>query len=94
MDAKWLSGKVRNNLVHFSNLRLDVVGEDISIEDVSNDQLVPYLEKHIGSFKGRGGVVLFLYSVVFSRGISQVSEVSSVSFQNMKVTTHTHNFVD
>lgn len=76
--AQW---KGKKPPVHFFQWRLDVVGEDISLENVQDDQLVPYLEKHIGSFKGRGGVVLFLYSVVFSRGISQVSKIPSVSFQ-------------
>lgn len=49
-----------------------VIGEDIHLDDVGNDELVGHIEIHIDSFKGRGGIVLFLYSVIFTRGINQV----------------------
>jgi hypothetical protein len=49
------------------------VGEDIDLTEVSGEELDSFLGKNIESFKGNGGVVLFLYSVILTRGIDRVS---------------------
>eukprot|EP01126_Amoeba_proteus_P066400 TRINITY_DN9600_c0_g1_i3.p1 TRINITY_DN9600_c0_g1~~TRINITY_DN9600_c0_g1_i3.p1 ORF type:complete len:224 (-),score=34.83 TRINITY_DN9600_c0_g1_i3:1216-1887(-) len=50
-----------------------VVGEDLEFLDIPTEEIFLFLERDILIFKSRGGAVLFLYSVVFTRGIDQVS---------------------
>ena len=49
------------------------VGKGVRLEDISAENLPQQLVKHMPNFRGRGGAILFLYSVVFTRGVQEVN---------------------
>ncbi len=44
--------------------------KEIELKKVSIDELTDYLNAHIERFKGKGGIVLLIYSVVFTRTLA------------------------
>lgn len=48
------------------------VGQGVRLEDISAENLPQQLVKHMPNFRGRGGAILFLYSVVFTRGVQEI----------------------
>lgn len=41
--------------------------KEIVLNEVAIDDLVDYLNAHLDRFKNKGGIVLLIYSIVFTR---------------------------